>query len=102
MPIPRPDGELDQVTTNPNPENGASGVSSQLSFPTLGLLNRETEDNPTGCQLPLKERVDVSQGPDTIHGKDNGFSTSHMVGSTTLQSPAEYVLGIRVVTSILY
>jgi len=51
-----------KVTTDSNSRNGVSEVSSQLRFSTLGLSIRETEENPTGCQLPLKETYGVSQG----------------------------------------
>ena len=86
---PGPDSELEEVTADPNSGNGIPGVPSQLSFSTVALPIRETEENPAGCTLPLKERHGVGQGLGKICGKSNGFSSGHMAGSTTLQSSAE-------------
>ena len=92
VPIPGnsgPDSELEEVTADLNSGNGIPGVPSQLSFSTVGFPIRETEENPAGCTLSLKERHGVSQGLGEICGKSNGFSSGHMAGSTTLQSSAE-------------
>jgi len=86
---PGPDSEFEKVTIDSNSRNGVSGVYSQLSFSTLGLPIRETEENPTGCLLPLKETYGVSQGIVEVCRKSHGFSKSHMAGSSTLQSLAK-------------